>query len=50
MRGRDGISRALYVTARGPRVVIVRVFAKKTQKTPGHEIDLAMSRAREIKS
>ena len=48
MRGRDGISRALYVAAKGKRVVIVRVFVKKTQKTPSREIDLAMSRAKEV--
>jgi len=48
MRGRDGISRALYVAARGKRVVIVRVFVKKTQKTPRREIDLALSRANEV--
>jgi phage-related protein/DNA-binding XRE family transcriptional regulator len=34
MTGRDGISRAIYVTASGKRVVIVRAFVKKTQKTP----------------
>ena len=50
MRGRDGISRALYIAARGQRVVIVRVFVKKTQKTPRREIDLALSRARELLS
>jgi phage-related protein len=48
MRGRDGISRALYVTAIGRRVVIVRVFEKKTQKTPNREIALALSRAKEV--
>jgi phage-related protein len=48
MRGRDGISRALYVAASGRRVVIVRVFVKKTQKTPRREIDLALSRAKEV--
>jgi phage-related protein len=48
MRGRDGISRALYVAANGKRVVIVRVFVKKTQKTPGREIKLALSRAKEV--
>jgi len=48
MKGRDGISRALYVRARGKRVVVVRVFAKKTQKTPRREIELALSRAKEI--
>ncbi|UJB73472.1 type II toxin-antitoxin system RelE/ParE family toxin (plasmid) [Acaryochloris sp. 'Moss Beach'] len=48
MKGRDGISRALYVTAKPQRVVIVRVFIKKTQKTPRKEIKLALKRAREI--
>jgi phage-related protein len=38
MKGRDGISRALYVTAVGRRVVVVRVFVKKTRKTPIREI------------
>jgi phage-related protein len=49
MKGRDGISRAVYVTARGRRVVVVRVFVKKTQKTPRREIDVALERAREVK-
>ena len=48
LRGRDGRSRALYVAATGQRVVIVRVFVKKTPKTPRREIDLALSRAREV--
>jgi phage-related protein len=48
LTGRDGISRALYVTAIGQRVVVVRAFIKKTQKTPNDEIDLALRRAKEI--
>ena len=48
MRGRDGISRALYVAARGQRVVIVQAIVKKTQATPKREIDLALSRAKEV--
>ena len=48
MRGRDGISRALYVAATGQRVVIVRVFVKKSQKPPRREIDLALDRAKEV--
>ena len=48
MKGRDGISRALYVTVDVQRVVVVRVFVKKTQKTPKREIDLALERAKEI--
>ncbi len=50
MKGRDGISRALYVVATGKRVVIVRVFVKKTQATPNREIELALSRAKEMLS
>ncbi len=49
LSGRGGIARAFYVTASGKRVVIVRVFTKKTQKTPRSEIDLALERARELK-
>ena len=48
LRGRDGIARALYVAATGRRVVIVRVFVKKTQQTPNREIDLALSRAKGV--
>lgn len=48
LKGRDGISRALYVTTVGKRVVVVRVFIKKTQKTPQAEIDLAFRRAKEV--
>jgi len=48
LKGRSGISRALYVTAVGRRVVIVRVFVKKTEKTPRREIDLALARAKSI--
>ena len=48
LTGRSGISRALYVTAVGRRVVIVRVFVKKTKQTPSSEIRLALIRARSI--
>jgi len=48
LRGRDGIARALYVTVTGQRVVVVRVFVKKTQKTPRREMELALERAKEI--
>ena len=48
LRGRQGTSRALYVTVRDKRVVVVRVFVKKTRKTPRREIDLALRRAGEV--
>lgn len=49
LTGRDGIARALYVTAIRKRVVILRAFRKKTQKTPRREIELALRRAEEVK-
>jgi len=49
MKGKSGISRALYVAHPGQRIVILRVFVKKTDKTPRHEIDLALSRMKLIK-
>jgi phage-related protein len=48
MKGKDGISRAIYVTATRRRVVVVRVLVKKYQKTPRREIDLALQRAKEV--
>ena len=49
MKGRSGIARAVYVTLKHERVVIVHVFEKKTEKTPHREIDLALKRAGNVK-
>ena len=49
LKGKSGIARALYVTAREQRLVILRAFVKKTEKTPTAEIDLALQRAKEVK-
>jgi phage-related protein len=46
MTGRDGIARAIYFAARGRRLIVVRAFVKKTQKTPRREIELALRRMR----
>jgi phage-related protein len=48
LTGRDGISRAIYVTTSVQRVVIVRVFVKKTQRTPVHELEIARQRAKDV--
>ena|SRR5258708_2622688 len=40
--------RALYVAATGRRIVIVLAFVKKTRKTPGHIIQLALKRAERL--
>ncbi len=50
LKGKAGIARALYVTAWEQRVVILRAFVKKTEKTPVGEIDVALQRAKELKS
>ena len=49
MKGKDGVSIAVYVTAKGRRVVVVRVFVKKTQKTPRREIEIALQRPRRFR-
>ena len=48
VRGRDGIARALYVTAKGHRVVILHTFRKKTRKAPKTAIETALSRLKEL--
>lgn len=48
MTARGTIARALYVTARERRAIVVRVFVKKTRRTPKREIELALRRATEI--
>ncbi|MDB4985524.1 MAG: hypothetical protein JWN04_702 [Myxococcaceae bacterium] len=49
MKGRDGIARAIYVTATRERVVVVHAFEKKTQKTPARALEIARERAKEVK-
>jgi phage-related protein len=49
MKGKDNIGRALYVTAKDKRVVILHAFIKKTQKTPNKAKRLAKERLKELK-
>jgi phage-related protein len=49
MKGRDGIARAVFVTAVGERVVVVHAFEKKTQRTPLRALEVARRRAKEVK-
>lgn len=49
MRGKDGIARAIYVTAPGERVVVLHAFVKKTQKTPQRALEMARDRAKEVR-
>ena len=47
-RGKYGIARAIYVAASGQRVIILRVFVKKTQRTPARELRLARERLKDV--
>ncbi len=48
MRGKGGIARAIYFAAMGKRLIVVRAFVKKTQKTPRGEIEIATNRIRDL--
>ncbi|QLA17933.1 type II toxin-antitoxin system RelE/ParE family toxin [Desulfolutivibrio sulfoxidireducens] len=47
-RGKDGIGRELYCTAKGRRVIILRCFTKKANKTPQKEIEIAAERMKQL--
>lgn len=47
-KGKAGISRGIYVAVTGRRVVILRIFVKKTHQTPRSEIRLALERLKEL--
>jgi phage-related protein len=49
LKGRDGIARSIYATASGQRVVVLRTFVKKTQKTPQHELEIALARLKGVR-
>lgn len=50
LRGRVGIARALYFARVGRRLWVIRVFIKKTEKTPRREIELALRRIAEVEA
>jgi phage-related protein len=44
----EGIARGLYVAVTGRRVVVLHVFAKKSQKTPSNALRLAYERMKKV--
>lgn len=46
LTGRDGIARAIHFAASGRRLIVVRAFVKKTQKTPKGDLEIARQRMR----
>ena len=49
LKGKDNIARSIYVLASGRKLVILRTFIKKTQKTPPSELKIAYTRLKEVK-
>lgn len=48
LRGKDGIARAIYFAASEKRLVVVRVFQKKTNTTPKSELSIAEKRMKTL--
>jgi phage-related protein len=48
VKGRDGIARAIYVTVKDRRIVILHAFRKKTRKTPAAAIRTALKRMSDL--
>ena len=48
VRGNDGIYRVFYFTGSMQGVLVSHAFAKKTQRTPPLEIELARRRLKEL--
>jgi phage-related protein len=49
LKGPEGIGRVFYCTLSGQRIMMLHHFAKKTQKTPSKELDIARKRLKEVK-
>lgn len=48
LSGRNAIGRAVYVVAKGSRLVVVHAFVKRSQKTPRRALELARQGAKEV--
>lgn len=48
-KGKEGIGRSLFCSVEGREIVILHSFIKKTNKTPKHDLDLALKRMKELK-
>ena len=48
-KGQEGVGRAFFCALVGRRIIILHGFIKKTEKTPKHELDIALRRMKEIK-
>jgi len=49
MKSKEGIGRVFYCTLINKRIVMLHCFVKKSQKTPRNDLNLAISRMKEVK-
>ena len=49
LKGAEGIARVFFCTQIGKRIVVLHSFIKKSDRTPQRELDVALSRLKEIK-
>lgn len=47
-KGREGIGRSIFCTAKDKKIIILHSFVKKTQKIPRREMEKAMERMKEV--
>lgn len=47
-KAEEGIGRAFFCTMVGRKIVILHSFIKKTDKTPKRELDIAITRQKEV--
>ncbi len=47
-KGKEGIARSVYCTAKEKEIVILHSFIKKSQKIPKKDLDLAKKRMKEV--
>ena len=49
LKGAEGIARVFYCTVVGKRIFMLHCFVKKSQKTPQTDLNLAITRMKEVK-
>lgn len=49
LKGAEGIARVFYCTIVGKRIYMLHCFVKKSRKTPKIDLDLAITRMKEVK-
>jgi phage-related protein len=49
LKGAEGIARVFFYTQIGKRIVVLHSFIKKSDRTPQRELDVALTRLKEIK-